>query len=133
MTHRPTSTAASKARNVLCVLAGTAVLLLKRLYSGPGKEVVHSYGGNLSVSFAVYFVLLQLPVPGVFRKPVAAGLALAAVESFEIFNGFGVMANTYDPLDLIANAVGVALAVVVDSKLVWRGRAQKSKLDGGKP
>jgi hypothetical protein len=123
MAHYPTPILADRARNVTFVLAGIAVLLLKGHYSGPGSEVVHSYGGNLGVSFALYFVLLQLPVRGAFRKLAAAGLALAAVEMFEVFNGFGVMENTYDPLDLIANALGVAVAVAVDNKLPWRRKA----------
>ena len=40
--------------------------------------------------------------------------ALLAVESFELLNGFGVMTNVYDPWDLLANAMGVGLALVVD-------------------
>jgi hypothetical protein len=132
MTSDPTQTPADKARNVLFVLAGLAVLLLKRHYSGPGKEAVYGYGGNLGVSFALYFLLLQLPIPVAFRKPASAGLALAAVETFEVFNGFGVMANTYDPLDLIANALGVAVALAVDSKPPWWRKAQSGNSLGGK-
>ncbi len=132
MTRHPIQTPADKARNVLCALTGIVVLLLKRHYSGPGKEAVHNYGGNLSVSFALYFVLLQLPIPVPFRKPAAAGLALAAVEMFEVFNGFGVTANTYDPLDLIANAIGVVVALALDSTLpCWR-KAQSGNSTGGK-
>jgi len=31
-----------------------------------------------------------------------------------VTNGFGVMSNVYDTLDLAANAAGVAFAVVID-------------------
>ncbi len=39
-----------------------------------------------------------------------AALAVAVVELFEITNGFGVMSNVYDPIDLVANVMGVTLA-----------------------
>jgi len=110
---------------VLCALVGVAALILKQHYAGPGEESVHSYGGNISASFAVYFVFLQLPVPPAFRKAAAAGLALGVVELFEAFDGFGMMVNTHDPFDFIANALGVALALVVDGALRFRFQVQK--------
>lgn len=105
----------TKARNVLFVLLGVAALVLKRRYSGPYQEAVHSYGGNISASFAVYFVVTQLPFHPRFRKLLAAGLALAVVELFEALNGFGLMTNVYDQTDFAANAVGIALALAVDT------------------
>ncbi len=123
---RFTSTAGGKARNVLCVLVGVAALILKKHYVGPGEQLMHNYGGNIAASFAVYFVLLQLPIPALFKKPVAAGLALAVVELFEALDGFGVMTNTYDPFDYIANALGVAFALTVDGTLRFHERAAKN-------
>ncbi len=124
---RFTWTAAGIGRNLLYVLVGAAGLVLKRHYAGPGEELVHSYGGNIAVSFALYFYFLfsLLPIPIMFKKPVAAGLALAVVELFEAFDGFGVMTNTYDPYDFVANALGVALALTVDSTLRFRVRTPK--------
>ncbi len=113
--HNSTSDVAMKIRNVFFVLLGVAVLLLKRSYAGPLQEVVHAYAGNVSVSFALYFNFLNLPLPVRFKKILAATPTFAAVESFEVFDGFGVMSNTYDPLDLIANAVGIALAFGLDT------------------
>jgi hypothetical protein len=104
-------------RNLLFVLLGVGVFLLRRLYTGPLQEVVHAYAGNVSVSFALYFVLLNLQVPFRIRRLTAATLAFAAVELFEAFNGFGVMANYYDPVDFAANAVGIALALGLDAVL----------------
>ncbi|MCU0406948.1 MAG: hypothetical protein MUE64_08270 [Ignavibacteriaceae bacterium] len=46
-----------KVRNVLFVLLGVLFLLLKHGYSGPGQEIVQSYSGNFSISFAVYFLI----------------------------------------------------------------------------
>jgi hypothetical protein len=107
------------ARNVFFVLVGTTGLVLKRHYSGPYREAVHSYGGNIAASFAVYFwsnlVVTLLPLRPRFRKVSAAGLALAVVELFEALNGFGVMTNVYDQFDFAANAAGIALALAVDT------------------
>ena len=104
----------SKARYVFFILLGVAVLMLKRHYSGPFLEWVHSYGGNLSVSFAVYFVVRILTSDLGYGKLITAGIALLVVELFEATNGFNVMTNVYDPLDYLANALGVALACCVD-------------------
>ena len=113
-----------KARNVFFVLVGVAGLVLKGHYSGPYREAVHSYAGNIAASFAVYFVVTQLPLPSRFRKLLTAGLALTVVELFEALNGFGVMTNTYDQGDFAANAVGIALALAVDSVTSGISRAR---------
>jgi len=126
----------TKVRTVLLVLFGVAGLVLKRHYSGPHQSLVHSYGGNVAASFAVYFVVSNLylpprlialgangtgdrdqsPVSGSsYRRLLTAAAALLVVELFEITNGFGVMTNVYDRVDLVANAGGVALALVVDA------------------
>ncbi len=116
----------ANARNVFFVLVGIAGLVLKGHYSGPYREAVHSYGGNIAASFAVYYVVSNPPLPPRFKKLLTAGLALTVVELFEVSNGFGVMTNVYDPLDLAANAVGIALALAVDSVTSGIGRAPRS-------
>jgi uncharacterized membrane protein len=109
-----------KARNVVLALMGAAILVLKPAYHGPGEVAVQSYAGNVAVSFALYFAAINATAR--FRRPrlLAALAALVVVEAFEIFDGFGVMANVGDPADLVANVVGIALAVVVDV-LIARG------------
>lgn len=37
--------------------------------------------------------------------------ALLVVEAFELSDGFVVMSNVVDPLDLLANAAGIGLAL----------------------
>lgn len=105
----------AKRRNVLFVLLGAAALVLKGRYAGPFEELVQSYGGNVAASFAVYFIVLNLSFPPRYARLCAAGLALAVVELFEATNGFGIMSNTYDPLDFAANAVGIVLALALDA------------------
>ncbi len=111
-----------RTRNIILVLLGVVGLLLKGHTSGPYREIILSYGGNIAVSFAVYYVVANLPLPPSFRRVLTAGLALAVVELFEATNGFGVMTNVYDPVDFAANAAGVALALAAD--VVTRGRDQ---------
>ena len=78
-------------------------------------EIIHSYGGNVSASFAVYFVVGFLTSGWRYGRLVTAGIALLVVELFEVTNGFGVMTNVYDSVDFVANAVGVVLALVLDT------------------
>lgn len=108
-------TTRAKARYIAFDLVGVAGLVLEGHYSGPYREAVHSYGGNIAASFAVYYVVAFVPFPPRFRKALTAGLALAVVELFEALNGFGVMTNVYDSVDFAANAGGIALALAVDS------------------
>ncbi len=102
-------------RNILLVLFAVALFLMKREYSGPFEEMIHSYGGNVTVSFALYFVFLKLCMKSPqFGRLITAATVLACVETFEVFDGFGFMANTYDPFDLLANAVGVGIALGIE-------------------
>jgi hypothetical protein len=105
----------TKTRKVGFVLLGVAALVLKRHYSGPFPEMVQSYGGNVAASFAVYFIVALFPFTARPRKLLIAALAFAVVGVFECTDGFGVMGNVYDPVDLAADAVGVGLALVADA------------------
>ena len=100
---------------VMAVL-GAAALVLKPVYHGPLEGVVYSYAGNFSVSFALYFGAVNATARYQRPRLMAALAVLVAVEAFELTNGFGVMANVFDPLDLVANALGVAFAVAVDAQ-----------------
>ena len=108
------------ARNIFFVLFGVAALVLKRQYSGPFVEVVYSYGGNVSASFAVYFVFRIFTSGWIltfgwrYGRLVTASTALLVVGFFEATNGFGVMTNVYDPVDYLANVLGIALAYCID-------------------
>ena len=115
-----------KVRNVLFVLLGVLVLLLKHSYSGPGQEIVKSYSGNLSISFAVYFIICFSSDHWKQNKLITAIISLTIVELFEITNGFGIMTNTYDAIDLFANLIGIILALAVD-QLLTRNNSKEAK------
>jgi len=99
------------------ILAGVAGLLIKRWVSGSLNELAYSYLGNMAVSFAVYFYsyfLVSIFARGRMNRVTIAVIALVVVEGFELTNGFGIMTNVYDSFDYVANALGVALACLVD-------------------
>jgi len=100
-------------RNILMILVGVAGLLAKRWLSGLVGELGHSYAGNVAVSFAVYF-WVSLAAGGRLNRAITGALALIIVELFERTDGFGIMSNTYDPFDYLANAIGVGAAYIVD-------------------
>ena len=102
-----------RARNVLMVLAGVAGLLLKGWFAESLGDLAHSYLGNLAASFAVYFVVSIAAGTRLSRFMIGV-IALLVVEIFELADGFKIMANVYDPFDYLANALGVALAYLVD-------------------
>lgn len=119
----------TKARDVFFVFLGVVGLVLKRQYSGTLEEVIHSYAGNFAASFAVYFIVKNIPFRSGYKKVLTAGLALGVVQLFEVFDGFGVMTNVYDPVDFVANFAGIALALAVDAVLdrpLRRTPAQKA-------
>jgi len=106
--------AARTRRDVVLVLAAVAALVLKSSYHGPLAGLVHDYGGNFAVSFAVYFLAVIAASRHGVGRVTAAAAALLAVEAFEVADGFRVMSNVYDPLDLVANAAGIGIALAVD-------------------
>jgi glucan phosphoethanolaminetransferase (alkaline phosphatase superfamily) len=121
----------SAVRNVLFVAIAIVLFLLKGQYSGPYRELVHSYGGNVTVSFALYFVFLKLCMMSPrFGRLIAAVAVLACVESFEVMDGFGFMANVYDPFDLLANAIGVGCALGLDT-ILQKSRSRDSEVNPG--
>ncbi|HOI29811.1 MAG TPA: hypothetical protein PLZ15_08650 [Melioribacteraceae bacterium] len=119
--------AKEKLRNLLFVLSGALVLMLKHNYSGPYTEIVKSYSGNLAVSFAVYFIISFSSDTWKKNRFITAFIALLAVELFEITNGFGIMTNVFDPIDLLANLIGVGLAFGLDFLL---NRSSSNRTEG---
>jgi hypothetical protein len=113
--------------NVFMVLVGVASLLMKSWFSDFMGEFAYSYLGNMTVSLAVYFLVLI--AAGARLKGIAiAIIVLLIVEIFELTDGFGIMTNVYDPFDYLANALGVALAYFIDVVI-----ARVVPVDSGNP
>lgn len=108
-------------RAVPLIILGVAVLCLKPIYQGPYSYLVQSYLGNVSASFAVYFLATIASARAGKARFLSALSSLLVVEAFELSDGFGVMSNVYDPWDLLANAAGVSLAFGLDTRLAKLG------------
>jgi hypothetical protein len=102
-----------RTRYVLMVLAGVAGLLLKGWFAESLGDLADFYLGNLAVSFAVYF-LVSIAAGNRLSRLMIGVIALLVVQLFELTDGFKIMANVYDPFDYVANALGVAVAYLVD-------------------
>ena len=115
-------TPAPLAPRLALVLLGAGLLVAKPWYRGPLADVAQSYGGNVAASFAVFFIVGIAASRHGFSRMATAAAALLAVEAFELTDGFGVMSNVFDPVDLLANLVGIAAAVAVDLVVSRRSR-----------
>jgi hypothetical protein len=117
------------AQDVLFVLLGVGGLVLKGQYSGPADDLVHSYGGNVAASFAVYFLAKRVTAWSNLPRASAAALAFMVVQLFEVLDGFGLMKNVYDRLDLAANTAGIALAITLDVIVKHMSGASSARLE----
>ena len=104
---------AKRVRYVVFVLLGVAGLLAKSWLSSYLPEFVFNYTGNIAVSFSVYFIV-RLTTEGRLHQILSATVAMFIVGTFEVTDGFGVMAKVYDPIDLLADVLGIVIAVSVD-------------------
>ena len=95
------------------ILIGVLGLLIKHWFSNFISEIVYSYLGNFTVSFAIFF-LINIATENRPNRFLSVFISLAIVEFFELTNGFGIMTNVYDPFDYLANALGISLAYFVD-------------------
>lgn len=100
---------------MLLILGAMLLHLLSGWYSGPLEQWFHSYGSNVTVSFAVYFLLQLTRLPGVHRRLAVSGYALAILLGEEFAERADLVAGVFDPWDLLCNAIGVTIAVAVDA------------------
>jgi hypothetical protein len=99
---------------VVMVLIGVVGLVTKRHWAGGFGDLAWSYWGNITASFSVFFVVGLVPHFRKLGRLATVALALTVVELFELTDGFGIMSNVYDPVDLVANVVGVGIALAAD-------------------
>lgn len=104
-----------KARDLLCIAAGVAGLLISRHYSGPGAILLHSHGANVTFSFGAYFILKLWQIPLLERRPALAMYTFLGVSAQEVAQALSLYPGTYDALDFPANAAGIALAWAADA------------------
>ena len=104
---------------VLFVLIGALGLILGGRYSGPAEILVHSYGSNIAFSFAAYFLFQLTRFRNAERISWTIGIVFVCVSLSEIAQYLGYYSGVYDPWDFFSNAVGIAIALIID--LIVRG------------
>lgn len=111
-----------KTRLVVVVLAALAFGLFVLLYRGPGWVPLRHTGGDIAAGALVLgLVGLVARRRGVGWWVVVAALIAASVEAIQALRLVGpdaprwlhlTLGSTFDPLDLLAYAVGIALAAI---------------------
>ena len=106
-----------KKRNVILILVVLSGLLLVRFYTGPMEIFVHSHGANITFSFGAYFILKFIKLPLNNHRIVNGAYTFLGVSAQEIAQAFGQYPGVFDPLDFLANASGILIAMIMDTFL----------------
>jgi glycopeptide antibiotics resistance protein len=121
---------------VVCLVVPIALLhfFTGSAYRGPWPEFVNGYLLDILVPFAFYFLLVLPESPLLRSWLVKALLVFGAGACVEIAQYFGapILGQTFDPLDFVMYALGVALAASLDTVVFprlfafWAPRAAES-------
>ncbi|MBU0692150.1 hypothetical protein KKC97_06675 [bacterium] len=109
-----------KLRRVILALIGTALLVGLNHYTGTGREFAHSYGSNISFSFAAYFLLQLSRLPISENRVWVFILAFVLVSLSEFAQLYGFYSGIFDVWDFLFNGIGIVLALLTD--LILNGR-----------
>lgn len=101
-----------------------------------GSSPVRGYGGDVLATFFVYMLLRACGVHRSMRAALLTGAISFAIETAQYFRtaqrlGFGgvllvIFGSTFDPLDLVAYVVGIALALAFDRVIITARRSGDS-------
>jgi hypothetical protein len=121
---RPAAAAVTRRHVIVVVAVGVALLhpVTGPRYSGLFPAFVNGYLIDILLPFSFY-LLLCLPDHRAIRSPLLRCLAiLAGCWAAETLQAFGVpiFGRTFDPLDLGAYAIGVALGLLVEATVLAR-------------
>jgi len=115
------------------IALGLAVLV----YRGPGRAIVRGHVGDVAATMLVYAVIGAVWRTG---RAVRASVTLAVAVVIELVQigwharstaGALLIGSTFDPWDLVAYAIGVAIAVGWDVGASRRGRATFDHVSSG--
>jgi hypothetical protein len=91
------------------------------LYRGPARGIVRGHGGDVAAAMLLYAALGALPWPRTpgGRALLAGAIALGLELGQLLWTGHGLagellIGSTFDPLDLLAYALGLLLALAYD-------------------
>lgn len=97
-------------RNVVLILVGVAGLVASHHATGALAPFAHAHGANLTFSFAAFFLVRFLKLPGNVSPAATAAYTFAGVATQELAQAVGLYPGWFDPYDLLFDAIGVALA-----------------------
>ncbi|MFO0559034.1 MAG: DUF2809 domain-containing protein [Polyangiales bacterium] len=113
-------------RALVVIAACLAVGVFVLAYRGPGRAIVRGHLGDLAVAALLYFALA---LAFASKTTVRSRAALVAIVAFstELFQFVGpslrrstlvdlTVGRTFDPWDLLAYALGIALAALIDRR-----------------
>lgn len=113
-------------RFVVLLLVAFAIGIGVLLYRGPGQPIVRGHVGDVAAAMAVYAVISLAaarfrPTRIVIRAGIAFGIAALVEIGQSLWTvhstaGHLVFGNTFDPWDLLAYAIGAALAALYDHR-----------------
>lgn len=120
----------SRRRLALVALASLAVCLVALIYRGPGWRLLRHTGGDVFAAALLYALVGLALVRWTRMRRAALTLGIAAaIEAAQAFDLVApdaprwvhvLLGATFDPLDLLAYAVGVGLAAAIDSPVCTR-------------
>ncbi len=115
----------SRTRLALIAAVSLAVCLFALVYRGPGWQLLRHTGGDVFAAALLYGLigLARARWPRA-RRAALTGAIAAAIELTQLLDVVGpetprvvhvVLGATFDPLDLVAYAVGIAVAAALDT------------------
>lgn len=120
----------SRRRLALIALASLAACLVALVYRGPGWRLLRHTGGDVFAAALLYALVGLALVRWTRTRRAALTLGIAvAIEAAQALDLVApdaprwvhvLLGATFDPLDLLAYAVGVAVAAAIDSPVCTR-------------
>ena len=104
------------------IVALIHIFRLGQLFDGQLYHLYYSYFSDLILPFSTYFLLSlnDASIPVLRKWYVKAGIIFFLTTFAEIgqFFGFEVLGETFDPVDILAYAAGISIAVFIDVKIL---------------
>lgn len=106
-------------------LASLGAGLFVLVYRGPGRPLIRGHGGDVAITAFLFFTLALLTPWRPRTRLALVGLLAAATEAFQALgpalSGSTLVdltvGRTFDWLDLLAYALGLALAALAERRL----------------
>ena len=123
-----------KRRFVWLAIAALGIALAVLAYRGPGRVIVRGHVGDVAAAMFVYAIVAALLRERGARAAATLAIAIAIELGQMVWHtdstaGELLLGSTFDPWDLVAYAIGVAIAVGWDvvTARPWRIAYRKSR------